>query len=234
MVILIPRLGSKIGFNNNIGIGNFVILSNATVVNPTGEQCNIVSTSISDSSAGTGIQKVRIAYFDSNWQLNEEIVTMNGITPVSTVATDIFRIESFEAFKAGSGQFAAGTITLKNLAGTNLFAQIDPTNTIFTRALHFVSPGKVANIVDITANCPSSSGVVFLIFITKDNSSNGGSLVLIPDIAFLLAANTTQISLDIPIVCDASQSIQGLQIGVAVKGLAASQIGMASFHFNEI
>jgi hypothetical protein len=57
---------------------------------------------------------------------------------------------------------------------------------------------------------------------------------LIPDIAFLLAGDVTQISLQQPVICDASQSTQGLQMGIAVKSLAASQIGMASFHFSEI
>lgn len=235
-------LGSKIGFNTNIGTGNFTILANASVVNPTGEQTNVVSTSINDSSAGTGIQKVKITYFNSNWELNEEIITMNGTTSVTTTAKDIFRVESFEAFQVGAGLFAAGTITLKSLAGTKLFAQIDPTFTKFMRSLHFVSPGNVAYMTDIIANCPSSSGVVFLIFVTKDNSSIGGNLVLDPDIAFILATDVifipplsipTQSPLNFPIVCDAKNSTVGLQIGIAVKGLAASQIGIASFHYIE-
>lgn len=54
------ELGSKIGFSNNIGTGNFVILSNATVVHPNspGEQARIVSTSTSDTSAGTGYKRI--------------------------------------------------------------------------------------------------------------------------------------------------------------------------------
>lgn len=238
MIIPIPRIGSKIGFNNNIGTGNFVILSNATVVNPglSGEQVRITSTSTNDSITGTGIQKVKIRYFDTGWQLNEEIVSMPDpptTTFTDTTASDILRIESFEAFQIGTGPIgAAGTITAKNIAGTSLFAQIDPTNNTFTRAVHFVSPGKRGYISDLTLNCSTTGGIVFLIFRAVDNTPQG-NIVLIPDIVFLLTNNVTQISLQQPVVCDASQSVPGLMMGVAVKGLAASQIGMASFHFTE-
>jgi len=234
MTIQIPRNGSKIGLSNNIGTSNFVILSSATVVNPIGEQANIVSSSANDSLEGTGIQKVRLVYFDSNWGLNEEIITMNGTTPISTATTDIFRIESFEAFQTGSESFAVGTITLKSLDGTNLFAQISPSSTIFTRALHFVSPGKIAGITDVIPNCQSSPGVMFMVFITKDNTLDGGGTVLIPDISFMLnAGNSSQISLYQLGICDATKSTQALQIGIVVKGLAAGQIAMASFKYQE-
>lgn len=235
MIIQIPRNGSKIGFSNNVDINNFTILSNAPVTNPTGEQANVVSSSDNDSSTGTGIQKVRLVYFDNYWGLNEEIITMSGKTPVSTsAAANIYRIESFEAFQTGSGSFAAGTITLKSLDGFSLFAQIDPNNTIFTRAIHFVSPGKIAGITDIIANCQSSPGVIFMVYITKDNTLDGGGTVLIPDISFMLnAGNSSQISLYSLATCDATKSTQALQIGIAIKGLAVSQIAMASFKYQE-
>lgn len=236
MNIQIPRNGSKIGFSNNVGIGNFVILSNASVVDPTGEQIRIASTSSSDSSEGSGIQKVRIAYFDTKWTLNEEIITMPTLpdTYVDTVAGNIFRIESFEAFQTGSNLFSVGNVTAKSLDGLSLFAQIDSNNTIFKRSLHFVSPGKVGAITDIIAHCPSSAGAEFLVFTTKDNTSGGGGTVIIPDMAFVLNAGTSSLSsLYALIVCDATKSTQGLQMGILVKGLAANQIAMASFKYQE-
>jgi hypothetical protein len=225
---------SKIGFNSSIGTGNYVILSNASVVNPTGEQVSIVSTSASDTLAGTNIQKVKLRYYNTSWVLNDEIISLNGTTPVLSIATDILRIESFEAFQVGTGPIgAAGTITAKNLSGTNLFAQIDPTNNTFTRALHFVSPGKKSYMVDITLNCITSGGIAFLAFVAIDNTPQGGNIVLMPDTAFVLANQSTFNILQQQTICDASQSTQGLMIGIAVKGLAPSQIGLASFHFND-
>lgn len=235
MTITIPPYGSKIGISTNIGT-SFAFLSNATVVDPNsaGEQARVISTSTSDTSAaGTGIRKVKIRYFDTNWGLNDEIVTTNGTTQVLTTATNIIRIESFEAFQAGSGLLAIGTITLTSTDGTRLFAQIDPSNTTFNRAIHTVSPGKRGYISDLITNCETSGGIIFIIFREVDNTSSGGDIVIIPDIAFTLASDTMPISLGQPIICDAFQSTQGLKMGVAVRGLAASQIGSASFHFSE-
>lgn len=228
------EFGSKIGFSNNIGTGNFRILANATVVNPSGEQVRIVSTSTSDSSSGTGIRKIKIVYFDNSWTLKSEVITTNGTTSVDTVATDIFRIESFEAIQTGSNVFGAiGTITAKSIDGTKLFAQIDPDTTLFSRVLHFVAPKKINSITDISIDCLTSGGIIFLLFVTKDNTSSGGGLVFIPDLIFSLANQSQHISLQLPTMTDASSSSQGLEVGIAVKGLAAAQIGSASFHFRD-
>lgn len=224
-------MATKHGFSNNIGTTNFQILSNATVVNPAGEQARVVSDSPNDSPAGTGIQKVIINYFDNNWVLKSEVVTLNGTTQVLTVANDIFRIESFDAFQAGSGQFAAGTITLKSTDGTRLFAQIDPTYTSFLKASHLVKPGTSEQLIDLIASCPTSGGVIFIVFTTRDNTQNGGGLVLKPEYSFVLAGSSLPISLHVPVICDARYSSQGLSMGVAVKGLTASQVAMASFSY---
>lgn len=239
--LLNPPFGSKIGFSNSVGTTGFEILSNATVVdpNPGGEQAYITSTSALDSPNSPndiGIQKVRIVYFDNNWTKQEEYVTMNGTTDV-LVEVNMLRVETFEAFQAGAAFFAQGTITLKSTEPTpgdrRLFAQIDSGTTNFPRALHYVSPGKIVNIIDIIANCPTSGGVQFVIFITEDNTVDGGGPVSIPGISFILANDTMQISLNLPIVCNAIGSTQGLQIGIVVKGLAASQKAIASFSFTE-
>lgn len=227
---------SKIGFNNNVGTTGFTILSNASVVNPigTGEQVRIVSTSANDTLLGTGAQKVKITYFDNSWTLKSEIVSLNGLTAVDTVGTDIYRVESFDVIRVGTDLFAAGNITAKSIDGTRLFAQIDSGQNTFNRALHWVRPGKIGNIVDLTTNCPTSGGVIFLAFVTRDNTPDGGGLVLIPDLAFTLAADTIPLQLSIPISCNAVQSTQGLQMGIAVRGLSPNQIATASFHFYEI
>lgn len=224
-------MATKQAFSNNIGTANFQILSNAIIVNPNGERAGVVSASPNDSSAGTGIQKVIINYFDINWVLKSEVVTLNGTTLVLTGQSDIFRIESFEAYQVGSDQFASGTITLKSTDGTRLFAQIDPAFTSFLKALHFVKPGTSEQLIDLIASCPTSGGVMFLVFTTKDNTPDGGGLVLKPEFGFVLAGNSLPISLQVPVICDARYSVQGLSMGVAVKALSASQVAMASFSY---
>lgn len=233
-VITIPPFGSKVGISTNIGT-SFGFLSNAQVTDPNqaGEGARVQSTSTSDTSAGTGMQKVRVRYFDTNWILNDEIVTLNGTSPVTLLATNIVRIESFEAFQTGLFATALGTITLTSTDGTRLFAQIEPFSTGSTTAIHTVSPGKIGNIYDIIVSCQTSGGIQFAIFKEMDNTSSGGGIVSIADIAFTLANATVAIPLSLPIKCNAIQSSKGLRMGVAVKGLAASQIGSASFLYTE-
>jgi hypothetical protein len=231
--ILIPPQGTKVGISSSIGTTWAFLTNGTSITDPTGERAKVVSASTNDTSAGTGMQKVRIRYFDTNWILNDEIVTLNGTTSVLTVATNILRIDSFEAFQAGVFTTALGTITLTSTDGTRTFAQIDPFTTEFTRAIHTVSPGKIGNMVDISVNCTSAGGIIFSIFKEVDNTASGGGIVSIPDMIFSALNNAVTLSMSIPLTCDATRSTVGLRMGVAVKGLVATQVGSASFHYSE-
>lgn len=238
-------LPAKIGYNTSLSTSLFIPLStNLSIIMPSGQQVQVQSTSTFDTSAGVGAQKVLITYFDTSWAINTEIVVMSGTTAVLTVATNILRIEDFEIFQVGTNGTAQGIITLTNVGNTSTFAQIEIGFTKFLRAVHFVAPGHVAIMADITANCPNAppGGAFFSVFITKDNSPIGGNQVGIPENAFILAENTIHIPLTspvlisttFPIVCDASSSTVGLMMGIAAKGLAASQTAIASFHYLEV
>lgn len=95
-----------------------------------GIQMVVQSTSAADdgSPVGTGVWTVEINYLDDVGAEQTEIVTLNGITAVNTVATNIWRVNQFHTKTAditttGTGE-AAGNITLKNVAGTSTYAQI--------------------------------------------------------------------------------------------------------------
>src|SRR3990172_7622115 len=62
-----------------------------------GEQMTIVSTSAADTLAGTGVQKVDVMYIDANGVEQTEVVNLNGVTPVNTVATNIRFINAFHS-----------------------------------------------------------------------------------------------------------------------------------------
>lgn len=226
--------GSKIGYNNNVPTTAFTTISNAVVTDPLGEQSRVVSTSINDTSVGIGIQKVRIKYFDTNYSSKEEIVTMNGISPVLTIATNILRIETFDVFKVGSNGGSVGTIKLQSIDGLRLFAQIDIGGNQFLRALHFVTPGKVGEITDMIVSSQTSGGVSFVVFREVDNTLGGGNVVIISDISFTLIAEIIPISLFLPVRCDATQSSQTLRMGISALGLAANQAALVSFKFLEL
>jgi len=70
---------------------------------------NIVSTSVNDAAAGTGIQSVRILGLDASFNQIEEDVTMNGTTVVVTTKS-FFRVNQFFGTAGGSVGSAVGQI----------------------------------------------------------------------------------------------------------------------------
>jgi len=86
-----------------------------TVLNvPQSVQMSIVSTSANDTAVGTGCRSIIIEYLNGDLDLSYELVTLNGLTPVTTIATDIRWVESVYLATAGSGKVAAGNITVSN------------------------------------------------------------------------------------------------------------------------
>ena len=77
----------------------------------TGDTLDVVSSSTSDTAAGTGVRAVYIIGIDENSVEQEELVTMNGTTPVTTTKQWL-GINRVYAISAGSGGDAAGTITI--------------------------------------------------------------------------------------------------------------------------
>ena len=215
------------------------ILSSATVVHPTGERCRIVSTSTEDSAAGTGIQKVMIVYFTSTWEYKQEIVELNGITPVDTVDTDIYRIQHFSAIKTGSNDFAVGTITLKNLTETNLFAQINVEKTSFERALHYVRRGFRCQLKSMIICCSTSVGVEFNFYVNTDYESIGGNFVCHSFIPFEVKNNVIIFPGESLPLIDAVNSTRPIAIYTCIKGLATDQdasiyVLIEEFHVKDV
>lgn len=98
-----------------------------TYVWPTvGQQMEIVSTSAEDAAGLSGIRSVRIEYLDSNFKKQVERVTLNGVGVVTTVATDIFRVNTFRADTVGTAGKAVGTIDIRHLTNTPIYGRILP------------------------------------------------------------------------------------------------------------
>lgn len=107
-----------------------------------GEQMTLVSTSASDTSAGTGIRTVLIDYLDSSGNSQLETVTMNGITGVDTVAINIRFVQEIYAASVGSNSAAVGTISIykKGFAST-VYNVITPGNTSSLNTARMVPAG---------------------------------------------------------------------------------------------
>lgn len=88
------------------------------LVYPTvGEQWEILSASPNDTSAGTGVRSVLITYLDDNYIEQEETIILNGTTPVSSVATDMFRFQDAKALTWGSTGENQALITIRVVGG---------------------------------------------------------------------------------------------------------------------
>jgi len=79
-------------------------------------QLEILSSSALDTALGTGARSVRISGLDADWNIQQEVVTLNGTTPVTTALT-WWRINAMLIASAGSTHVNQGNITLRSLGG---------------------------------------------------------------------------------------------------------------------
>lgn len=100
----------------------------ATTVIPDGGgiQMEVVSSSASDTSDGDGARTVGIHYLDSDGVEQEEDITLNGVTPVNTVATDINHVQWMHVKARGGGatETAIGNISLRSTDGATTYEYI--------------------------------------------------------------------------------------------------------------
>lgn len=90
--------------------------------NATGaEIVTVVSSSVNDTSAGTGARTIQLVGLDANYLPISETVTLNGTSTVDTV-NSYLRLDRGIILTAGSGKTNAGTITARQKVTTaNIF-----------------------------------------------------------------------------------------------------------------
>lgn len=133
-------------------------------------QRSIVSSSASDASAGTGARTVKITYLTSTGAgPYTETLTMNGTTPVNTVATNICFIEQIDVLTIGSNASNVGKISLKAATaggGATIGTIAVGDNQTFWEH-HYVPTGKICNVTGISCSHNGTtvgSGAVFQLF----------------------------------------------------------------------
>ena len=88
------------------------------------ETMELVSTSANDTSAGTGTRTLLVDGLDSNYNIIQEIVTMNGLTPVTT-SNSYLRIISLVSVPGGSSFSNEGKISCTSTSSGDLQAFIE-------------------------------------------------------------------------------------------------------------
>lgn len=133
-------------------------------------QRSIGSGNAADAAAGTGARKIRVTYLDEDGAgPYTEDVTLNGVTPVDTVAVNICFIEKLEVVEIGSGGANAGIITLyAGTAGAGAtIGTIGATDNQTFWAHHYVPVGKTARVTGMAGhndNSSAANGTHFRLF----------------------------------------------------------------------
>jgi hypothetical protein len=204
-------------------------------------QRSISSASANDAAAGTGARKVVIVYYKSDgYGPFTEIVTMNGVTPVNTVATDICFIEEMYVYTAGSLGTNAGVITLfvgtaggggtlGQLGFGNLVAATGDGNTLW--AHHHIPPGKTASLATVILSNfgGTGSGITTMILKVKDIGVANAAWHLISDLIAVPTGQALVRQLGIPIKITGPARILGYTIPASNN--TNSEL---SFDFSEI
>lgn len=150
---------NKFGYNESVGgtfepitdLGTNHLPSTATVV-------SIVSDDAADTDGGTGAHSVEVQGLDENFNIQIEVVTMNGTTAVTSTNTFI-RIFRMRTNEAGSGEINDGNITA-SIGGTNV-AQIKAGLGQTLMAVYTVPARKKAYLVKFQGSLSKSQEAQF-------------------------------------------------------------------------
>lgn len=105
---------NKWGYNSDVDTGGEEVIARqggSVAIMTTADTLDVVSDSANDAAAGTGAQTILISGIDANALSQTEIVTLNGVTPVTTVNTWL-GVNRVVVLSSGSLQANAGNITL--------------------------------------------------------------------------------------------------------------------------
>jgi len=145
---------AKLGYNADVGATEEDIITQGGVypwIPAGGVALEVVSTQAQDTLAGTGVQKVRVTYLDTDYAEKSEIIDMAGATPVPLVDTSVLRVNSIRATQVGTGLMSAGDITCRLVGGAATVYRQIPTGFTRGRGLTYTVPlGKTLFITSLS------------------------------------------------------------------------------------
>ena len=133
----------------------------------------VVSSSPNDGSSGSGARQVDIYYLDNNYAEQIELITLNGTTPVNTIATNILRINDFHVIDAGSSKCSEGNIDIRNLAGTEVYSRISATRNASLQAIWTVPDGCTLYLIAWKCGAYLATGKIAFIMLRTTSDHNG-------------------------------------------------------------
>lgn len=193
----------------------------------TGEQCTLVSTSANDSAAGSGAQQIDVHYLDNNGVEQVETVTMNGVTPVNTVATNIRFIQYIHTQRvAAINNVAAGNITIYSTATpANIFNFLSAGSNISLNSARMVPAGKTFYLSFIKAEGTDNKPLSVRLRATCDYEGVLTTNIFIFDEIFELYNSGVFMQLSVPRKMPAFTIIKGTAFTSSLGGVASISYG---------
>lgn len=142
-----------------------------------GIQLSLQSTSAADAALGTGARTVDIDVLLSDYSELTIALTLTGVTPVLTTQMNILRVNRFHVMTAGTGEVAAGNITLKNVAQTITYAQISAGVNAQRQAIYTVPLGKNLYITAWKYHVGASATARYAEFMLRAKTSDNDELI---------------------------------------------------------
>jgi len=148
---------TKLGYNGDVGATEEDIITQGGTYYwiPTATALEVLSTgagAANDTLTGTGVQKVKITYLDSDYSQQTQTLDMAGGTPVPLTDTTILRVNSIRAVQVGTGGVAAGDIICRTVVGTNTVRQISAGYTRGRGLTYTVPLGKTLYITSVAVS----------------------------------------------------------------------------------
>lgn len=191
-------------------------------------QRSIASSNASDSATGSGAQTVQLNYMNSSFQYVSEVITLNGTTPVNTVGTDIFYIESIQVLTVGTGNAGKnniGTLTLyTGITGAlGAIGVVEPNQGQTFWAHHYVCEGQNAYIISMMGGATLTAGYTYLAMTTLSAS---GAPTLQQGLAVVhLAGNSEEHDFEVPLTIPGPAYVFMVELPVTASALNVAQGG---------
>ena len=150
---------SVFGENLNVPIGTEVLASFGGMWTPmlAAETMTVVSTDVNDIAGGTGAQAVLIEGMGAGYVHLNEVVPLNGTTPVIT--TGVFLgINRMTVYGSGTSQTNVGTVTAASTASVTTEAQIEIGQGVSHHTMYHTSANGTLLVRSLYINALNVSG----------------------------------------------------------------------------
>lgn len=199
---LVPKSNINLGYTTSSGSSLTVIRATAYTEQTTNAQRSLVSSSSSDTSAGTGARTVKITYYDQTLLGPfTEIITMNGTSAVNTVSTTICFIEKIEVTTVGNQLSNIGTITLKaaTAGGGVTIGTIPAGDGVTNWCHHYVGANKLMSLVSVIGSIHGSTSGAMEVHRTVPTNIAIPELTIAPKVR-IDAGDCDKLDFEVPIL----------------------------------